>query len=63
MDNQHELLIAMKKEFLKREYNSQFFLIFESETINCLDFKPFNGVYSLRFQQLCLVVKDREYET
>ena len=53
----------MEKEFLKREYNSQFFLIFESETINCLDFNSFNNVYSLRFQQLCLVVKDREYET
>jgi len=53
----------MKKEFLKLEYNSQFFLIFESEAANCLDFSPFSNVYLHRFKKLSLLVKDREYET
>jgi len=54
----------MRKEFLKLEditLNS--FLIFESDAVNCLDFNPFNNVYSHRFKQLSLLVKDRGYET
>lgn len=56
-------LIAVREEFLKPEYNSQFFLIFESEAANCLDFNPFSNVYLHRFKKLSLLVKDREYET
>ncbi len=53
----------MRKEFLEIEYNSQFSLVFETELVNYLDFNPFNDVYSQRFKQLSLLVKDREYET